>query len=122
MGVGRVLTLRRRRTTPVVAMAVGDEPVLRGKEFALRLPVPDVRAPTVGEDHRDARALVDVLEVHIVHMDVPHVSLSGAPDAGRWPQALPARPAAMVPNGTRPRAWWLRSAWLAWLESTDPLL
>lgn len=42
-------------------------------------------------------------------------------DAGRCPQAV-STPAAITPAGTRPSVRWPRSAWLAWLESTDPLL
>ncbi len=38
------------------------------------------------------------------------------------PASTVSTPAAITPAGTRPSVRWPRSAWLAWLESTDPLL
>ena len=38
------------------------------------------------------------------------------------PASTVSTPAAITPARTRPSVRWPRSAWLAWLESTDPLL
>lgn len=81
--------------------------------------------PRVGGSCRTAKRGLAVFNLSFGLIEMQDEHLRNAQRCVRC-RAMPAstvsRPAAITPAGTRPSVRWPRSAWLAWLESTDPLL